>query len=46
MRNIAIVEDQDAAAQRLTGYIEKYAAETGQEFHVTRFCNGEELLKD
>ena len=46
MRNIAIVEDQDAAAQRLTGYIEKYAAETGQEFHVTRFCNGEEFLKD
>ena len=46
MRNIAIVEDQDNAAQRLAGYIDKYAAETGQEFRVTRFCNGEEFLKD
>ena len=27
MRNIAIVEDQDNAAQRLAGYIDKYAAE-------------------
>ena len=46
MRNIAIVEDQDVAAQRLHGYIEKYAAENGQTFHVTRFCNGEEFIKD
>lgn len=46
MRNIAIVEDEDTAAQRLEDYIRQYAAESGQEFHVTRFCDGEAFLQD
>lgn len=46
MRNIAIVEDEDTAAERLAGYIKRYAAEVRQEFHIKRFCNGEEFLRD
>lgn len=32
MKNIAIVEDEDAAAGVLEGYIQRYAAETGREY--------------
>ena len=46
MRNIAIVEDEDAAASVLKGYIEKYAAKSGQQFHIERFTNGVDFLKD
>ena len=46
MRNIAIVEDEDAAAQRLAEYVQRYAAGTGQEFNVVRFPNGAEFLRD
>lgn len=45
MKQIAIVEDQAAAAQRLTDYVKRYADESGQEFQITRFCNGEEFLR-
>lgn len=46
MRNIAIVEDEDAAAAVLTGYIEKYAKKSGQQFHIVRFRNGVDFLED
>lgn len=46
MKNIAIVEDENASADRLTEYIERYAAEFGQQFNITRFCDGEEFLQD
>ena len=45
MRNIAIVEDEDGAAQVLTDYIHQYAAQSGQEFRVSRFHNGEAFLQ-
>lgn len=37
MRNIAIVEDEDDAADILRGYIEKFSAEIGQPFKVDRY---------
>ena len=46
MRNIAIVEDEDSAATLLTGYIDKYAEKSGQQFNVVRFRNGVDFLKD
>lgn len=46
MRNIAIVEDEDGAAAVLSGYIEKFTAETGQGFHVDRFCDAVQFLSD
>ncbi len=46
MKNIAIVEDEDAAAAVLTSYIEKYSATTGQSFNVVRFKSGSEFIAD
>lgn len=46
MKNIAIVEDENAAAEHLTAYIRRYAVEFGQQFHITRFCDGEAFLQD
>ncbi|MDE7406001.1 MAG: LytTR family DNA-binding domain-containing protein [Clostridiales bacterium] len=46
MKNIAIVEDEDAAAAVLTSYIEKYSATTGQSFNVVRFKSGREFIAD
>lgn len=46
MKNIAIVEDQDAAAEKLQEYIERYAGQCGQQFSTTRFSNGEDFLRD
>jgi DNA-binding LytR/AlgR family response regulator len=46
MKNIAIVEDEDNAAQLLSAYIQKYCAETGQQFNVTRFSNAADFLAD
>lgn len=46
MRNIAIVEDEDLAAELLEGYIQKYAAQSDQEFHITRYRDAIEFLKD
>ena len=46
MRNIAIVEDENGAAALLTGYIDRYSAQYGQEFKVTRYACAEELLRD
>ncbi len=44
MRNIAIVEDEDAAAAVLTGYIEEYGKAAGQEFRISRFHDAVEFL--
>ncbi len=46
MRNIAIVEDEDGAADVLTEYIRRFSAETGQEFHVERFRDGARFLEE
>ncbi len=46
MKNIAIVEDEDHAALVLVEYIERYATENKQKFHITRFYNGEEFLEN
>ena len=46
MRNIAIVEDEDAAAEVLQGHIEQYAQRNGQEFQICRFHDAVEFLKD
>ena len=45
MRNIAIVEDEDTAAELLKNYIEKYAQESGQQFNVVRFCDAADFLE-
>ena len=44
MRNIAIVEDEDPAAEWLRGYICRFAESDGREFHVDRFRNAVEFL--
>lgn len=44
MRNIAIVEDEDEAAEVLTGYINKFSEETGQQFHIDRFSDAVKFL--
>lgn len=46
MKNIAIVEDENNAAALLESYIEKYSAQTGQEFNVVRFHNAVDFQKD
>lgn len=46
MTNIAVVEDKDSSAERLISFIDKYAEETGQEFNVTRYHSGNELLEN
>lgn len=45
MRNIAIVEDEDRAAQALTAQIRQYEAQTGQSFQIFRFTNGADFLQ-
>lgn len=44
MIRVAIVEDEDKEAERLNGYIEKYARESNTEITVTRFKDGLDLL--
>ena len=46
MRNIAVLEDENAAAATLTSYIERYAKENGTKFNIVRFTDGTELMKD
>lgn len=46
MRNIAIVEDEDGAAELLAGYIERFSKSTGQEFKVDRYRDAVEFLTD
>lgn len=46
MRNIAIVEDEDLAAQALIDHIKQYEAQTGQSFQIFRFANGADFLQN
>lgn len=46
MRNIAIVEDEDNAAELLRSYILRYGDENGEEFKIFRFKDAMEFLKD
>ncbi len=46
MRNIAIVEDENTAAELLISHIEKYEEKSGQKFNIVRFTNGVDFLKD
>lgn len=46
MRNIAVVEDENIAAQALIRNIERYAKEFNCEFNIVRFNNAEQFLKD
>lgn len=46
MKNIAILEDEDGAAELLISYIEKYSAVTGQKFEIMRFKSAVEFLAD
>ncbi len=44
MYQIAIVEDEDKAAQTLTGFLNRYEKEYGEVFRITRFSNGYNFL--
>ncbi len=44
--NIAIVEDDNAAASVISGFIDRYAEENGGEFVRTRYPNADEFLAD
>ena len=44
MRNIAIVEDEDGAAEILSEYIRRFSKETGQEFRIDRFRDAVDFL--
>lgn len=46
MLNIAIIEDEDTAAEELTRFIKQYGRETNQLFHITRFPYATSLLKN
>lgn len=46
MRNIAIVEDEEQAATVLHRYIERFAADTGQEFCIKRYRDAVQFLSD
>ncbi len=43
MFQLAIVEDEDSYAAQLVEYIDKYQAESGNYFKVTRFTDGDEI---
>ncbi len=44
MRNIAIVEDEDSAADKLVECIERYQSEFGCEFNIVRFKDAADFL--
>jgi DNA-binding LytR/AlgR family response regulator len=44
--HIAIVEDDDSCAETLAEYVRRYAAETGEEFDVTRFKDGDGIVEN
>ena len=43
MFQLAIVEDEDSYAEQLIAFVEKYQAESGNYFKVTRFTDGDEI---
>ena len=46
MRNIAIVEDEDSAAEVLANHVAEYGRASGQQFTVCRFHDAVEFLTD
>lgn len=46
MKNIAIVEDENEAAERLTSYIERYSEQNGQKYRIVRFNNAVDFLAE
>lgn len=44
MVQIALVDDCQSDIQRLKGFVEKYAEESGQEFHIRLFSDGLDFL--
>lgn len=46
MKRIAVVEDEDKAAELLCSYIDRYSRESGQEFEVVRFPTAVQFLAE
>jgi len=46
MIKIAICEDEETYAGEFTEYLNKYGRETGQEFKITRFTDGDEIVEN
>lgn len=44
MIRIAIVEDETAYAQTLRAYLDRYATESGRQFAVTVYTDGEDIV--
>lgn len=44
--HLAIVEDDDGQAQRLTEYVRRYSEENKEDIVVTRFCDGDEIVEN
>ncbi len=44
MINIAMVEDEAGYADQLKGYLETFATEYGEEFEISHFTDGDEIL--
>lgn len=45
MVRIALVEDDESCRQELTGYLERYARESGEKFRITAFSDGAEIAE-
>lgn len=45
MIRIAIVEDEDLYADRLSGMLERFARDTGTQVKITRFKDGDEIVE-
>ena len=46
MYKLAIVEDDDSAAQQLRTYFSQYSDENSVEFDIQRFSNGVDFISD
>lgn len=46
MRNIAVVEDEDMAADLLISYTQRYSQLSGEKFNVSRFTNAADFLEN
>ena len=46
MTRIAIVEDEAAVQEQLTGYVQRYTRQYGTPFEVSVFGSGVEILED
>ena len=44
--HVAVVEDDDAQAQRLQEYVRRYADENQEDIIVTRFTDGEAIVEN